>query len=60
MPPILKIGIIAMAKTIIPSPPNHWRTALHIKIPEDKFSTLLYTVAPVVVSPEVASKIASI
>ena len=60
IPPICKVGNIAIARTIIPIPPNHWRRDLQINIPSDKFSKLLITVAPVVVIPLTDSKKASV
>ena len=59
IPPILRIGSIAIANIIIPIPPSHCRTDLHINRPLESDSTLLYIVAPVVVRPDVASKNAS-
>ena len=60
MPPIFKIGKIAIAITIIPMPPNHWSIALQIKIDFDVESRFWITVAPVVVNPDIDSKNASI
>ena len=48
-----------MANTIIPIPPTHCKIERQIRISFDRLSTLLYILAPVVVSPEVASKKAS-
>ena len=58
IPPIDNIGKIAIAITIIPIPPNHCKSDLHNKIPYDTSSKLLITVEPVVVIPEVDTKIA--
>ena len=60
IPPICKVGKIAIARTIIPIPPNHCSRDLQINIPSDKFSKLLITVAPVVVIPLTDSKKASV
>ena len=59
MPPIFRIGRIAIAKIIIPIPPSHCNIALQVNNPLERLSTLLYILAPVVVKPEVASKKAS-
>ena len=56
MPPIWRVGKIAIAKTIIPIPPNHWSNDLQINIPSWSSSKLLITVAPVVVIPLIDSK----
>ena len=45
-----------IAITIIPIPPNHWRIALHNKIPFGIFSKLEIIVDPVVVIPDILSK----
>ena len=60
IPPICRVGKIAIANTIIPIPPNHWRSDLQINIPSDKSSKLEITVDPVVVIPLTDSKKASV
>jgi hypothetical protein len=51
---------MATAITIIPMPPSHCSRALQIKIPLDAFSILFKIVEPVVVIPEIDSKMESI
>ena len=53
---MFSIGKMAIAMTIIPNPPSHCNNALQTRIPSDLLSKLVSIVAPVVVSPEVASK----
>ena len=60
IPPTLSIGKIAIAITIMPTPPNHCRSARHSKIPYEACSTSRKMVEPVVVMPDIASKIASV
>jgi len=56
MPPTPNIGNMAMVKTKIPMPPNHCSIALQINIALGINSNPENIVAPVVVSPETASK----
>ena len=60
IPPIWRVGSIAIASTIIPIPPNHCNNDLQIRIPSDKLSNLDITVDPVVVIPLTDSKKASV
>lgn len=60
MPPTPKNGSIAMERTIIPMPPNHWIMLLQKRIPSGRDSILLKIEAPVVVKPEIDSKYASV
>ena len=60
IPPIFNKGRIAKAITIIPSPPTQWSMALHNKMPRGILSSPEITVAPIVVSPDMASKNASV
>ena len=60
IPPICSIGMTATAITIIPSPPNHCSIALHSNIPAGISLSPVMTVAPVVVSPDIDSKKASV
>ena len=41
IPPICKVGRIAIASTIIPIPPNHCNNDRQISIPSDKLSNLI-------------------
>ena len=52
-------GKIAMAITIIPTPPSHCRRLRHSKIPGGAESSPIITVEPVVVIPDMDSKNAS-
>ena len=47
-----------MASTMIPMPPSQCVTERHKRIPSGSASTSANTVAPVVVKPDIASKIA--
>ena len=60
IPPILSMGKIAIAVTIIPTPPIHCKMARHNKIPLLTSSSPVITVDPVVVIPDTASKRASV
>ena len=60
MPPTLSMGMTAMAMTMMPTPPSHCRSARHISIPGGAWSSPVITVEPVVVSPDMASKKASV
>ena len=55
IPPIPSKGNIAIAKTIIPMPPNQCVILLQNRIPSGIASTSFKIVAPVVVKPEVVS-----
>ena len=59
MPPTLNIGSIAIAITIMPTPPNHCSKALHSKMPGGALSRPTIIVEPVVVIPDIDSKNAS-
>ncbi len=56
MPPIRIIGRKTMATMTMPTPPNHCRSARQSSIPLGASSRPEKTVAPVVVSPDIASK----
>ena len=60
MPPICSIGKTDTAITIIPSPPSHCRMPRQSNMPGGMKSKPVITVAPVVVSPEIDSKNASV
>ena len=60
MPPTRSKGNTARAITIIPIPPNHWRSDRQSNKPGGAVSKLTITVAPVVVIPDIASKNASV
>ena len=60
MPPTPNIGNIAKTKTTIPIPPSHCSNCLYNNKGGLRDSMLVITVAPVVVHPDVDSKIASI
>ncbi|CAI8330819.1 MAG: Uncharacterised protein [Hyphomonas sp. TMED17] len=60
MPPTRSAGKMAIAVTIMPMPPNHCNIARHSSRPRDWLSRFVKTVAPVVVSPEMLSNIASV
>ena len=51
---------MAMVKNTIPKPPIHWVRDRQKRMPCGKPSTLSITVAPVVVSPDIVSKNASV
>ena len=59
IPPTLKMGSIAIAITIIPTPPNHCNKALQSRMPGGALSRPTITVEPVVVIPDIDSKNAS-
>ena len=59
MPPTPRIGSIASTKTTIPIPPSHWSNCLYRRSGLLRSSMFVITVAPVVVHPDVDSKIAS-
>jgi hypothetical protein len=59
IPPTRRIGRIATPMTMMPMPPSHCRIARQRRIPGGAVSSPMITVEPVVVIPEVASKIAS-
>jgi hypothetical protein len=59
MPPTLNIGSIAIAITIIPTPPNHCNNARQSRIPGGALFKPIITVDPVVVMPDIDSKKAS-
>ena len=56
IPPIFKIGNIAIAITMIPIPPSHCNIALQSRIDLAVLSKSWMIVAPVVVSPDIDSK----
>ncbi len=56
MPPIRKKGRMVRAITMIPIPPSHWSRALHTRRLAGCLPKEVITVAPVVVSPDIASK----
>ena len=56
MPPILSMGRTAIAMTMMPMPPSHCSKARHSKIPFGAVSSVVITVEPVVVMPDIASK----
>ncbi len=60
MPPTLSIGNMATAMTMMPMPPNHCSCARHSRTPGGAVSSPLITVEPVVVSPDMVSKKASV
>ena len=60
MPPMRSIGRTAMAITMMPMPPSHCRMPRHRRIPGGAVSSPVITVAPVVVTPDIASKKASV
>ena len=60
MPPTLNIGSIAIAITMIPTPPSHCNNARQSKIPGGAWSKPRITVDPVVVIPDIDSKKASV
>lgn len=55
-PPKPRSGNIAMLNTIIPIPPINWVKLLQNSTPFGVFSIFDKTLAPVVVSPDMASK----
>src|SRR5690606_39418505 len=59
-PPTPSNGRMATARTRLPRPPIHYRVALHRLIEAGSWARLASTVAPVVVSPDMASKYASV
>ncbi len=59
IPPTASLGRMAMARTIIPMPPNHWLKLLQKSIPLGRASISINTVAPVVVNPATDSNHAS-
>ena len=60
MPPTLSSGKNTIATTMIPTPPSHCRIPRQSKIPLGRSSRPDSTVEPVVVSPDIASKKASV
>jgi hypothetical protein len=60
IPPIRSSGRNTMATTMIPTPPNHCSIPRHSNSPRGSPSRPEKTVAPVVVSPDMASKNASV
>ena len=60
IPPIRRIGSNVIAKITIPIPPIHCNIARHSKNPFGASSICAKMVAPVVVNPEILSKIASV
>jgi len=59
IPPTRSSGKKTIATTMIPMPPSHCRIPRQSKIPRGISSRPVITVAPVVVRPDIASKIAS-
>ena len=59
IPPTPKKGKMAMDRTIIPIPPNHWMKLRHSSIPRLNPSMSVRIDEPVVVNPETDSKNAS-
>ena len=59
MPAMRSMGNTATAVTMMPMPPSHWSRARHSRIPVCLDCRSVTTVAPVVVSPAVASNRAS-
>jgi len=59
MPPTLNMGSIAIAMTIMPTPPSHCSKALQSKMPGGALSRPTIIVEPVVVMPDIDSKNAS-
>ena len=60
VPPTPNIGRIATASTMIPMPPSQLSICRQKFIDGASVSKLVMTVAPVVVSPDIASKNASV
>ena len=60
MPPTRKIGNSAMEIKMMPMPPSHCSMARQIRMPGGSTSRSAITVAPVVVTPDIASKKASV
>ena len=60
MPPTCSMGKMATAMTMMPTPPSHWRIARHSRIPGGASSRPTMMVAPVVVTPDMDSKKASV
>ena len=60
MPPMRSKGKIPSAMTIMPAPPNQCNMARHSSIPRGWVDKSPITVAPMVVSPDIASKNASV
>ena len=60
MPPTCRIGRMATAMTMMPMPPSHWSRARHSRMPGGAESRPVITVEPVVVTPDMDSKKASV
>ena len=60
MPPTPSMGNTAMARTMMPMPPNHWSCWRYNKMERGRSSSPSMTVAPVVVKPERDSNTASV
>ena len=60
MPPMRRNGRMATAMTMMPTPPNQIRMVRHHRMPAGNFSKPTRTVAPVPVTPDMASKKASV
>ena len=60
MPPTCNTGSMLIAMTIIPTPPIHWRSPLQSSIPSGIDLMSLRIVDPVVVMPDMDSKIESV
>ena len=60
MPPERSQGRIAIAMTMIPTPPSHWIRARHKRMLCGMVSSPTSTVEPVVVTPDIVSKKASV
>ena len=60
MPPTPSSGRMATARTMIPMPPSHWSSWRQRLMEGARVSSPIITVAPVVVSPDMVSKKASV
>ena len=60
MPPTRSIGSTDSAMTMMPMPPSHCRIARQIRMPGGAESRPTITVEPVVVTPDMLSKKASV
>lgn len=59
MPPTRSSGRNTIATTMMPTPPNHCSIERHKRSPGGRSSSRTKTVEPVVVMPDIASKMAS-